>query len=51
MTEIVLAAFSIHKRNSIAYRKYTTIPGFLRGIEQVLKNLDPDYISIRIIKE
>ena len=51
MTEIVLAAFSVHKRNSIAYTRYRTVEGFAKGISRIIKELEPDYISVRIIKE
>ena len=51
MKEIVLAAFDIHKRNSIAYNRYQTIEGFARGIARIIRELEPDYISVRIIKE
>ena len=51
MKEIVLAAFSIHKRNSLAYRRYQTVEGFAKGISEIIKKLEPDYISVRIIKE
>ena len=51
MKEIVLAAFRIEKRNSVAYQRYRTINGFLEGIRRVIETCDPDYISIRIIKQ
>lgn len=51
MKEIVLAAFSIHKSRSVAYRKYKTIEAFCKGIGDVIAFLEPDYISVRIIKE
>lgn len=50
MKEIVLAAFNIHKSNSIAYRRYQTIEGFAKAIANIIKTLEPDYISVRIIK-
>lgn len=49
--EIVLAGFRIEKRNSVAYRRYRTIEGFLEGIKEVIENKEPDYISIRIIRQ
>ena len=51
MKEIILAAFRIEKRNSVAYRRYRTIEGFLEGIKEVIENKEPDYISIRIIRQ
>ena len=50
MREIVLAAFKVTERNSIAYQRYKTIEGFLRGIARVIRELEPDYISVRVIK-
>jgi len=49
--EIVLAAFRVTERNSVAYQRYRSLEGFLRGLRRVIETLDPDYISIRIIKE
>jgi hypothetical protein len=47
--EIVMAGFSINKSNSLFYKRYKTVKGFLKGLEIGL-DLSPDYISIRIIK-
>jgi len=51
MKEIVLAAFKVTEIKSVAYKKYKTIKGFVKGIARVIEELEPDYISVRIIKE
>lgn len=48
--EIVLAAFKVGKSKSVMYQKYRTMKGFLDGMERTIKELGPDYISVRIIK-
>jgi len=48
--EIVLAAFSVSEDKSIFYRKYKTLIGFTKSIKSVIESMDPDYISVRIIK-
>ena len=50
LKEIVLAAFRVTDSNSIAYKRYKTLEGFLRGIEQIISQENPDYISVRVIK-
>lgn len=49
--EIVLAAFKVSQRNSLAYRRYRTVEGFQEGVGRVIRELEPDYISVRIVKE
>lgn len=47
---IVMAAFSVKKTNSIAYRKFVTIEGFKKAIGNIIEKHNPDYISVRIIE-
>jgi hypothetical protein len=49
--EIVIAAFSIEEDKAVFYRKYKTLKGFQRAIKAVIESLNPDYISVRIIKK
>jgi len=51
MKEIVLAAFKVTESNSVAYLRRKTLPGFLQALEKVIKEQEPDYISIRVIRE
>jgi len=50
VTEIVIAAFKTTERNSIAYRRYQTIEGCANGIAKIIRELEPDYISVRVIQ-
>ena len=47
----ILAAFRIDKVKSVAYIKRETLGAFIHNLEEIIKDKDPDYISIRIIKE
>ena len=48
--EIVMAGFNIEKRNSSFYKRFKTKKGFLKALDVALE-LNPDYISIRIIRD
>lgn len=50
MKAIIMAAFKTTEEKSIKYTKYKTIGGFIKAIEKVIREREPDYISVRIIK-
>ena len=48
--EIVVAGFSISNARSLHYRRYRSIEGVQKAVNQIIQN-GADYISIRIVKE
>jgi len=49
--KIVLVAFRIDEEKSVAYRKYSTVANLQRGIKQVMEEVRPHFMSIRIVEE
>lgn len=49
MTTIVLAAFRVTEKNSVAYRKYQTPQAAGKALERIIRELKPDYISVRVV--
>lgn len=48
---VVVAAFKVTEDKSVAYRKYQTPEAAGKAIANIITFLEPDYISVRIIKE
>ena len=47
---IVIAAFKITDEKSIYYQKFKTTKGAAIAFMHVIDDLEPDYISVRVIK-
>jgi len=49
--DIVMACFRVDEEKSLKYQKYKTVKGFQKAIGKVIKELEPDYISVRVIRD
>jgi len=48
---IVIAAFKVSETKSVSYSKYQTPEAAGKALAKIITMLEPDYISVRVIKE